>query len=196
MVDQHRVPWFPAWGISFPEPLNDPRSAVKVFNEWRPSERWLLLAFDAAASELHLWTVWHALRRRELRDDMVGNGVDTEFLRLISGTHQIKTAFERAGLRRGDGKAWIVHLPQFGGEDPFNLDAEDVVAVPRETYNEMTIEAERLILHLKSDMIPKRPVPTKDGLDRIGATLPTTKDVGSKLESGFLAHAAMADLQN
>ena len=54
MADEHRVPWFPAWGIQFSVPLDDPRTIVGVFNEWRPSERWLLMAFDAAASEIHL----------------------------------------------------------------------------------------------------------------------------------------------
>ncbi len=196
MADGHRVPWFPAWGIKFPVPLDDPRSVVGVFNEWRPSERWLLLAFDAAASEVHLWTTWHALRRRELRGDMVGNSVETEFLRLISGTHQIKTAFERAGLRSGDNSAWIVYLPEFGGNDPYQASAEEGVEIPRETYNEATIEAERLMLHLKSDLIPQRPIPTENGLRRVGATSNSENLSIPELETRFLAHASMSDLQN
>ena len=115
------MPWFPAWGIHFPEPLDDPQNVISIFNEWRPNERWLLLSYSAAASEIHLWTVWHALRRRELRNSMVGNNVDTEFLRLISGTHQIRIAFERAGLKQGDENAWIVYLPEFGTEYPLSL---------------------------------------------------------------------------
>ncbi len=196
MADQHRVPWFPAWGISFPEPLDDPHSAVRVFNEWRPSERWLLLAFDAAASEVHLWTVWHALRRRELRDDMVGNSVDTEFLRLISGTHQIKTAFERAGLRSGDESAWIVFLPEFGGENPYITNGGDALEIPRESYNEATLEAERLILHLKSNLIPSRPFPSRSGLERLGIAKDSATTQTLDLEAAHLAHAAMSDLQN
>ena len=78
MAEDHRVPWFPAWGIQFPEPLVDAQNVISTFNEWRPNERWLLLAYPAAASEIHLWTVWHALRRNELRNSMVGNNVDTE----------------------------------------------------------------------------------------------------------------------
>ena len=96
MDESAGMPWFPAWGIEFSEPIENPSPTVSLFNEWRPSERWLLISFSAAASEVHLWTVWHALRRRELRNSMIGNSVDTEFLRLISGTHQIRTAFERA----------------------------------------------------------------------------------------------------
>ncbi len=196
MADEHRVPWFPAWGIQFSEPLDDPRTIVGVFNEWRPSERWLLMAFDAAASEIHLWTAWHSLRRRELRKEMVGNNVDTEFLRLISGTHQIKTAFERAGLRSGDQSAWIVHLPDFGGLDPYDSAANEVVEIPRESFNDATLEAQRLMLHLKSELIPRRPLPTQDGLDRLGYTTSEEGSNPSNLESYFLVHAAMADLHN
>ncbi len=196
MADHHRVPWFPAWGISFPEPLDDPRSAVTVFNEWRPSERWLLLAFDAAASEVHLWTVWHALRRRELREDMVGNGVDTEFLRLISGTHQIKTAFQRAGLQSGDDSAWIVFLPAFGGENPYDINEDDALELPRESYNQSALEAERLMLHLKSNLIPTRPIPSPNGLERLGIVKGSSTTQSLDLEAAYLAHAAMSDLQN
>lgn len=196
MAEEHRVPWFPAWGIQFPTPLNDPRTVVGVFNEWRPSERWLLLAFDAAASEIHLWTVWQALRRSEIRGDMVGNSVDTEFLRLISGTHQIKTAFERAGLRSGDDSAWIIHLPEFGGANPYGEEAESDLSIPRETFNQSTIEADRLMLHLKAALIPSRPSATQAGLERVGSSAQSGNFSLTELESAFLAHAAMSDLQN
>ena len=53
MAQDHRVPWFPAWGIHFPEPLDDPQNVISIFNEWRPNERWLLLSYSAAASEIH-----------------------------------------------------------------------------------------------------------------------------------------------
>ena len=59
------MPWFPAWGIDFPEPLVEVGETVAVFSEWRPSERWLLLAYDAACSEVRLWAAWAALRRLE-----------------------------------------------------------------------------------------------------------------------------------
>ena len=75
------------------------------------------------------------LRRNELRNSMVGNNVDTEFLRLISGTHQIRIAFQRAGLMQGDERAWIVYLPEFGTEYPFSTDNEKL-EIPRDTYND------------------------------------------------------------
>ena len=43
MAEGHRVPWFPAWGIRFPEALDDPQDVISIFNEWRPNQRWLLL---------------------------------------------------------------------------------------------------------------------------------------------------------
>ncbi|GIT74978.1 MAG: hypothetical protein Ct9H300mP30_0400 [Methanobacteriota archaeon] len=58
MEGSSSMPWFPAWGIGFPEPLAEVDEAVAVFGEWRPSERWLLLAYDAACSEVRLWAAW------------------------------------------------------------------------------------------------------------------------------------------
>ena len=187
------MPWFPAWGIHFPEPLDDPQNVISIFNEWRPNERWLLLSYSAAASEIHLWTVWHALRRRELRNSMVGNNVDTEFLRLISGTHQIRIAFGRAGLKQGDENAWIVYLPEFGTEYPFNLDGE-TLKIPRNTFNDATADANRLMLHLKSSLVTERPMPTVEGLQRLGNDSNFTDSNLLELESAFLLHAAMADM--
>ena len=193
MAQDHRVPWFPAWGIHFPEPLDDPQNVISIFNEWRPNERWLLLSYSAAASEIHLWTVWHALRRRELRSSMVGNNVDTEFLRLISGTHQIRIAFERAGLKQGDENAWIVYLPDFGTEYPFKMDGE-TSEIPRNTFNDATPDANRLILHLKSSLVTERPMPTIEGLQRLGNDSNFADSNLLERESAFLLHAAMADM--
>ena len=140
MAENHRVPWFPAWGVRFPQPLDNPQDVVSIFNEWRPDNRWVLVSFSAAASEIHLWTVWHALRRRELQNLMIGNSVDTEFLRLISGTHQIRTAFERAGLQQNDEAAWIVYLPKFGSNDPFGSQKETGIKIPRAvSYTHLTL---------------------------------------------------------
>ena len=193
MADGHRVPWFPAWGIRFPEPLEDPKDVISIFNEWRPNQRWLLLSYSAAASEIHLWTVWHALRRRELRNSMIGNNVDTEFLRLISGTHQIRIAFERAGLMQGDETAWIVYLPDFGTDYPFTKDNE-TLEIPRDTYNNAAQDANRLMLHLKSNLVTERPIPTNIGLQRLGYESKIEESNLLNLESAFMLHAAMADM--
>ena len=58
MDPDHPVPWFPAWGVKFSEPIENIFSIVSVFNEWRPSNRWLLASFESIASEVHLWSSW------------------------------------------------------------------------------------------------------------------------------------------
>ena len=65
MGAERSVPWFPAWGVRFADPIANVFSMVSLINEWRNSNRWLLLAFDAAASEIHLWTAWYKLRTNE-----------------------------------------------------------------------------------------------------------------------------------
>ena len=124
---------------------------------------------------------------------MVGNNVDTEFLRLISGTHQIRIAFKRAGLMQGDENAWIVYLPEFGTDYPFTKDNE-TVEIPRDTYNDAAQDANRLILHLKSNLITERPIPTNIGLQRLGYESKIEDSDLLNIESAFMLHAAMADM--
>ena len=183
------MPWFPAWGIDFPEPLVEVGETVAVFSEWRPSERWLLLAYDAACSEVRLWAAWAALRRLEESGRMVARTCDAEFLRLISGTHQISTAFERAGIRSGDQSAWIVHLPETAiGGDLGQME------LPRTSYLDNEVEADRLMEHLGASLLARRPVPSETGLLRLGAieTEGTIEAVGH--EDAFLLHTALADI--
>ena len=90
MEKSHPVPWFPAWGVKFQEPIEDLDYFIKKFNEFREDNRWALLAHDIVASEVHLWTAWYALRRKEERGETIARTPDVEILRLISGTHQIK----------------------------------------------------------------------------------------------------------
>jgi len=181
------VPWFPAWGLMLAEPIENVFAVVSVFNEWRPSNRWLLVAFEVVASELHLWTTWYSLRRSEESASMVAKTPDAEFLRKISGTHQISRAFERAGLKEGDESAWIVSLPDFEiGEDFGGF------SIPRDTYNDLNEEAERLIEHLGGSLLPKRPIPSEDGLRRLGSD--TNGEVSNlEMELLFLSHMALSE---
>ena len=143
MDAHHLVPWFPAWGVRFSEPVKNVFSVVSIINEWRPSNRWMVLAYEAAASEVHLWTAWYSLRRSEASGDMVAKTPDAEFLRLISGTRQINKAFERAGIAIDDECAWIVMLPDSELGDDFGE-----FTIPLESYNDATelIRSKRLII--------------------------------------------------
>ena len=185
---EHPVPWFPAWGVRLPSPIENVFSVVSVFNQWRPGNRWLLVAFEVVASEIHLWTTWYSLRRSEESGSMVAKTPDVEFLRKISGTHQISRAFDRAGLREGDENAWIVSLPD--GE--IGKEFGDF-SIPRDTYNDLSIDAERLIEHLGGSLIPKRPIPSMQGLKRLGSE-PDGELTSSMMEERFLSHMALSDL--
>ena len=106
------MPWFPAWGIKFDTEIEDFKKILSSFNNLRPDEKWILLAFEVAASEKHLWTAWYSMKRNQVKGKMVANSPDAEFLRIISGTHQVRIAFENAGIRNNDHYAWIVRLPE------------------------------------------------------------------------------------
>ena len=183
------MPWFPAWGVSMPEPVSDSGDLVALFNEWRPSERWLLLAYEVACSEVRLWTAWSALRRREEAGRMVARTCDAEFLRLVSGTHQLSTAFERAGISSGDDSVWIVYLPEFESGDGFGE-----TDIPRSTYLDNDLEATRLIEHLGGTLLARRPIPSEEGLLRLGAIEDGESIEVSGHKDAYLIHTALADM--
>ena len=83
------MPWFPAWGIKFDKEIDDVKEILATFNRLRPNKKWLLLAFDVAASEKHLWTAWYSMKRNQIKGKMIANSPDAEFLRIIAGTHQV-----------------------------------------------------------------------------------------------------------
>ena len=189
MDAHHLVPWFPAWGVRFTEPVKNIFSTVSIINEYRPSNRWMMLAYEAAASEVHLWTAWYALRKNEDSGEMVAKTPDAEFLRLVSGTRQINKAFERSGIAVDDKCAWIVMLPDAELGDSFGE-----FSIPLESYNEATEDAIRLIEHLGGSLMPNRPIPTSTGLERIGSnSFERAGDAG--IEDLFLSHLALSDLR-
>jgi tRNA threonylcarbamoyladenosine modification (KEOPS) complex Cgi121 subunit len=149
----------------------------------------MMLAYEAAASEIHLWTAWYALRRGEDSGKMIANTPDTEFLRLVSGTHQINKAFERAGISVNDKCAWLVMLPdlELGGEF-------GDFSIPPDSYNDGTEEAIRLIERIGGSLIPNRPIPSTIGLERIGAESFEGANI-AEIEDFFLGHIALSDLK-
>ena len=183
------IPWFPAWGIGFEEAMIEPSEVVALFREWRPNERWLLLAYDAACSEFRLWTAWAALRRLEESGRMVARTCDAEFLRIISGTHQLSSAFERAGISTGDRSAWIVHLPEIAVGEEFGR-----MEIPRTIYLDNELDATRLMEHLGAGLLARRPVPSEAGLMRLGAIESGESIEAAKREDAFLLHTALADI--
>ena len=126
----------------------------------RNDERWLLLGYPTAVSERHLWATWLALRERVLAEKMVSNSLDGEFLRLIAGTHQMSVAFKRAGVQSGDDKAWLIRLPEWEGEPSAEIE------LPH--YNgKYDANANELMSWLEAELLPQRPMPTLDALERL-----------------------------
>lgn len=161
-------PGFPCWHLAFSSPVEARATAARLL-EARAEPDWLLLGGEAAASDVQLWTAWLALSANNAHDRMVANAPDAEFLRLVAGTHQIRVAFETAGLSDGDEEAWLVHLPKLA-EAGLESDWPVLDVAVLES------EAERLASALDAVL---------------DAARPATDDAG---ERAALARIALADL--
>ena len=182
------VPWFPAWGISFSYPVDDIATLISKINEIRPDNRWIMISFDVASSEVHLWSVWHKSRVNEERGSMIARDLGAEFLRIISGTRQISTAIERSGVTKGDTSAWLLRLPE--------LDVGESIGdtnLPVEEYNTHSKNAEKMIELLNGSMLSTRPFPSRSGLLKIGYADEKIHIEDNMLEQAFILHASMSD---
>jgi hypothetical protein len=92
-------------------------------------------------------------------------------------------------LSEGDGFAWIVFLPEFTLGEEFGE-----TEVLRSTYSDNDLEATRLIEHLGAKLLPKRPIPTEEGLIRLGALENGRTIEPQSRENAFLTHSALADM--
>jgi len=176
-------PWFPAWLMEFAEPVADPKELAATLLEHREDEHWLLLGYPSVVSERHLWAAWLALTQRARDGLMVSRGIDGEFLRLLAGTHQMRTAFERAGVRAGDRRAWLVRLPE---------EEEEIGGLPSSDINGMAERADRLFGWLGGELLPERPLPTEEGIMRLGIDADGLDF--EQWEDVCLGHIAVADL--
>ena len=120
---------------------------------------------------------------------MVARTCDAEFLRLISGTHQLSSAFERAGISSGDQSAWIIHLPEIEIGKEFGR-----MEIPRTSYLDNEIEATRLMEHLGARLLARRPVPSEAGLLRLGVIESGESIEAAKQEDSILLHTALTDM--
>ena len=185
-MEPAQIPWFPAWGIEFNNPVDDSQNLVKTWLEIRPSERWVMISGAVAVSERHLWAVWSHASRNEILGKMVARTVDTEFIRILSGTHQIRVAFERAGVRDGDDNAWLLYLPEHPGFDGFG----QAISYPV-IENKQEIEVSKAMTWLGGDLLTARPSPNFESLARLGIEGNFSFD---RIESTILAIAASADI--
>lgn len=185
-MEAAQIPWFPAWGIEFQHPVKDSQNLVKTWLEIRPSERWVMISGSLAVSERHLWAVWSHASRNEKLGKMVARSIDTEFIRILSGTHQIRVAFERAGVRNEDNYAWLLYLPEHPGFDEFG----QALYYPHKE-NQWEIEASKAMTWLNGDLLTARPSPNSECLRRLGIEGHFEFE---QIESTILAFAASADI--
>jgi len=189
MSGEYNLPWFPAWGIEFENPIENLNEIISRFNQIRPNNRWSLVSFDSVASEFHLWSTWMSVVSNELKNAMIAKSVDVEFLRLLSGNRQISKAFEITGLAQGDKNAWIISIPKKTAEvnHEFGLISKNI-------YLDLEDDANKLIQKLGSSLLPKRPTPNQSGLIKLGIELNDLNLTLGEKEDLFIGSMALTDI--
>lgn len=88
--------------------------SIKDFLEKRPSNNICILAHHAVMSSNQ---VSMAIRKAKNNFEQGLNrarDLDTEFIRILAGTHNISLAFNRVGLKSSCRKGWLVNLADDG----------------------------------------------------------------------------------
>ena len=179
---------YPCWGLELPDPIDNPNDVVSELLKWRTDDSWLLLGGPAAVSNEQLWTAWLALSSRLSNSSMRANSQDAEFLRLISGTHQIRIGFERAGLQKGDSTIWLIHIPNMSNQDIKTREW------PKLNRIQLDQEASRLMNVFNATLLPRSPMPTEESVQRLQLTLEDGNDMDfQSITRAALAHIALAD---
>ena len=186
---EYNLPWFPAWGIRFDSPIENLQKIITRFNKIRPNNRWSLVCYDAIASDFHLWSTWISVVTREKNDTMIANSVDVEFLRLLSGNHQISKAFEISGLKKGDGNAWIVSIPKLSEQASTELGY-----ISRNSYLDLDDISTELIHRLGARLLPKRPLPSTSAIGKIGIGMNNQNLSSKQMEELLIGAMVLTDL--
>lgn len=177
------VPWFPCWGIKLDKNRKDNSEFIKKFLNVRPDNRWLLLSKYAAASERHLWSAWYLMEENFNQNTSLSNNPDAEFLRVISGTNQLKTAFVRGGINDTDNQSWLIYLP---------IQEQDSNELPELLREELIEKVQKIIYRINATLIPERPKPSKNGIDRLEINYEGNFDLIN--EDLFISHMAKSSL--
>lgn len=181
-------PWFPAWGIEFHEVVEDPRVQAAILLEARPDDRWLLIGYPVGVSERWLWGVWLALKERVEAGTMVSRALDGEYIRLIAGTHQMKVAFDRAGIRSGDRRAWLLRIPEW------NSTTEDgLTDLPEDDYLRYSEQAAEMMAWLEASLLTERPAPDPRLQERMEIDLTAGKKKSQTSEIIMLTRLSTID---
>lgn len=184
-MEEASPPWFSAWSIKFTEPISDPRLIAAMLLQKRKNERWLLVGHPAPVSERHLWSVWLALRERVLANKMISVSLDGEFIRLLAGTHQMTVAFKRAGVQKGDEKAWLIRLPEWHDKN------EDILL--KSDNGSHDSDAYELMNWLEAEYSPERPIPSNEALNRLQIES-DLKESGCTIEEMLMMQISLTDI--
>ena len=120
---------------------------------------------------------------------MIANSVDVEFLRLLSGNHQISKAFEISGLKKGDGNAWIVSIPKLSEQASTELGH-----ISRNSYLDLDDISTELIHRLGARLLPKRPLPSTSALGKIGIGMNNQNLSSKQMEELLIGAMVLTDL--
>ena len=104
--------------------------------------------------------------------------MDAEFLRVLSGTHNVSEAFKRAGLAQGAESGWLLHIPNIDqpqNEDKINSSAESLLSKLGLTSTENTLQI------------------STTGAEKLGVSLGGETEA-IRIEAALIGHILLADV--
>ena len=146
--------------------------SVQKFLQIRPNSQICLLAKHALVSEKQLTLAATKAQRNFAQGVNRARELDTEMIRIISGTHNISMAFKRAGLTDDCRTGWIVFLDN-------EIDAK---LVSREIFEQLEMEVDEHVYELNLENLKKLGIEVGSSIEE------------SKFEDIVLGHVAGSDL--
>ena len=168
---------FPCWAWNSNDPI-DMKQFVQSFQESQTSDRWVFCGDDVAQTPRQLWTAAVVSSRNIERSTAQARSLDAEFLRVLSGTHNVSEAFKRAGLAQGATSGWLLHIPNI--DHPQNVD-------------EVSSSAQSLLTKLGLTSTENALQISTPGAEKLGVSLDgETEDI--RIEAALIGHILLADV--
>ena len=168
---------FPCWAWNSDEPI-DIKQFVLSFQKSQPSERWVFCGDKVAQTPRQLWTAAVVSSRNIERSTAQARTLDAEFLRVLSGTHNVSEAFKRAGLAQGAQSGWLLHIPNI--DQPLNDD--DVRSSAQSLLTNLGLTKTETSLQISSN-----------GATKLGVTLDGETEA-IRIEAALIGHILLADV--
>ena len=168
---------FPCWAWNSDDPI-DLKQFVHSFQESQPSDRWVFCGDEVAQTPRQLWTAAVVSSRNIERSTAQARTLDAEFLRVLSGTHNVSEAFKRAGLAQGAESGWLLHIPNIDqpqNEDQINSSAESLLSKLGLTSTENSLRI------------------STTGAEKLGVSLGGETEA-IRIEAALIGHILLADV--